>query len=97
VPEAPPRIALAGPAAVRLERDVRHRERYALSADTSRTWNPRATDDARSGLIITESPTVLSVASTDARTFVTVPTCACSVIQRCERFSVPYFSSNQRA
>jgi hypothetical protein len=41
--------------------------RYALSALSSRTSKPRATDDARSGVSMTESPTVLSVASTDAR------------------------------
>jgi hypothetical protein len=43
------------------------------------------------------SPTMLSVASTDAITFVTVPTCACSLIQRWHFFSPPYFSSNHRA
>jgi len=46
---------------------------------------------------MTGSPTLLSVASTDAITFVSVPTCACSLIQRWQRFSCPYFSSNQRA
>jgi hypothetical protein len=72
-------------------------ERYALSAESSRTVNPRSTDDRRSGASMTTSPTVLSVASTDAITFVTVPTCACSLIQRWHFFSPPYFSSNHRA
>src|SRR5690606_31795843 len=84
--------APAASIAVRLSFD-----RYALSADSSLTLNPRATDDARSGASITESPTVLSVASTEAITFVTVPTCAWSLIQRWHFFSVPYFSSNHRA
>lgn len=62
-------------------------DRYALSALSSRTLNPRATDDARSGASMTESPTVLSVASAEAMTFVMVPTCACSLIQRWHFFS----------
>lgn len=46
---------------------------------------------------MTGSPTLLSVASTEAMTCVIVPTCAWSLIQRCHFFSPPYLSSNQRA
>lgn len=46
---------------------------------------------------MTESPTLLSVASTDAIAWVSVPTWAWSLIQRWHFFSPPNFSSNQRA